>query len=47
MSAYKHPDDKGPQFPSSTPDSAGVILKLMGFVFFLAVLAALVQVIIK
>lgn len=44
---YKHPDDKGPQFPSSTPDSAGVILKLMGVLFFISFLAAFVGILIK
>lgn len=34
---YKHPDDKTPDLnPSSVPVSAGVILKLMGGLFFVA-----------
>ena len=44
---YRHPDDNGPHFPSSTPDSASLILKAMGVLFFIAVLAALIGVIIK
>lgn len=48
MSAYKHPDDKVPDLnPSSVPVSAGFMLNMIGWLFFIAVLAAFIGVIIK